>query len=146
MDVTRFKKVSSIVGGFALAMAISAPASAAWTQVPIPAEYASSISSLRLCKSQIQVPFAGALWRVRSELTRFNTTVSVNTLTVRRFVGSTSYLISVFPSNSFDSTNTARVTAYGSTTQDDRFFPIVTFSTGSSYQFPALVPAQIANC
>ncbi len=146
MDVTRFKKVSSFAGGLVLAMAISAPASAAWTQVPIPAQYSSSIASLRLCKSPRNEVPAYPAWQVNSQLTRITNYVSKNTITTRRFVGSFSFPIVFFSSTTFDSTNTASVGGYGTASFDDRYVTTVGFSDGTSFQFPALKPSQIADC
>ncbi len=146
MDVTRFKKVTSVLGGLALAIAVSAPANAAWTNVPIPPQYASNIASLRLCKTEVPAPVAGSMWQVRSELTRITSNVTSNTIIVRRFSGSQSTFIGLYPSISWDSTNTARTTAYGFTTLDDRYFPVVSFYGTAPFYFPGMTPAEIANC
>jgi hypothetical protein len=144
MDVTLFKKISSFVGGLVLAMTISAPANAAWTQVQIPIQYSSSIASLRLCKTLLNAVPQYPSWQVRSELTRITSNVSSNTLIVRRFPGA--QFAGFYTSFSFNGTDTARTTGYSVATQDDRFFPIVSFNGAPPYQFPELMASQIADC
>jgi hypothetical protein len=146
MDVSRIKKMSSLLGGFALALAVSAPASAAWTNLPVPAQYASSVSGVRLCKTQIQVPFVGALWQVNTQVSRFDATVAGHTLYVSRVVGSSSYPVSVFFAFNWNASGVSQATGYGSTTQDDRFTIVMTFADGSTYAYAAVPTAQIAAC
>lgn len=144
MDVTRMKKIASVIGGFALTLAISAPASAAWTQVPIPAQYSSSIASLRLCKTLLTGEPQYPAWQVQSELTRITSNVNANTVKVRFSPGSWWFI--PYVSTSFDSTNTARVTAFGTAAAGTRFSPAVSFNGSATLNFPEMAASQIADC
>jgi hypothetical protein len=146
MDVTLAKKTLYAVVGCMMATAFSSEAKAAWTDLPVPSSYASTVSSVRVCKAPATVPVIGAAWRVTAEVTRSTPVISGVSLLARRVVGTSLVLVSAKLSTTWTGGTVNMVTVFGSQTADDRYTLILNSLAIPAYVYPLLTPSQIADC
>jgi hypothetical protein len=146
MDVSMTKKVLFTAAACLMATAFSHEADAAWTDLPVPTAYASTVSSVRVCKTATTTPALGAAWRVTAEVTRSTPVISGVSLLSRRVVGTSLVLVNAGLSTTWAGGTVNTVRAVGSQTADDRYTLILNSLAIPAYVYPLLTPSQIANC
>jgi hypothetical protein len=74
---------------FAISLTFSGVAQAGWTDLGVPPELQESVSSARACKTYVESPLYGGLWKLNYQVFRKNTNAEYISVRVYRYEGQT---------------------------------------------------------